>query len=678
MSDPDLLAGIGIDIGGTFTDLAAWDSATGGIRVAKAPTTPGDPAEAVRALLAASPGSIGRVVHGTTVATNALLERKGARVALLTTRGFRDTLEIGRTRRASPGLFNTKFIKPAPLVPRSLRLEVDERVTADGRVRQPLGEPSVAGACARLRELEPEVVAVCLLHAYANPRHEARVRELVAQHLDAVPVVLSSEVIAEFREFERLSTTVINAYVLPRLEGYLARLGRHVAESGGDQLYIMGSNGGIMTAATAAAHPARTILSGPAGGVQGAVLVAEVAGVRDLVTCDMGGTSTDVSLVRDLVPELVRESMIAGLPLKLPQLDINTVGAGGGSIAWVDVDGSLRVGPESAGAVPGPACYGRGGEAVTVTDANLHLGRLGPLSLLGGTLHLDRALATSALERLAAAARYADRERLAEGVIHLAVARMVGAIREISIERGHDPRAVTLLPMGGAGPMHAVEIAREMGISRILVPRHPGNLSAVGLLGSDIRYDLARTFLAELATIEAGSIHAVFDELARQGLTSLRADGFADGAIGLERAVDMRYRGQAFELTVPIADGIATATGLAEAFERLYARRYGFLRSGHPVEVVALRVVATGRVPAPRLAEIPPQSERLDAAIKERRPAYLDGQWHRDCPVFERDRLGAGGAVSGPAIVEEFGSTTVILPGWAATVDAWGNLRLER
>ena len=671
-------AAVGIDTGGTFTDLAAFDAETGDIRVAKVPSTPGDPAEAIRTLLDDGRSPPGRVIHGTTVATNALLERKGARVALITTRGFRDTLEIGNTRRASPGLFDTKFIKPAPLVPRSLRFEVDERLLADGSVLRPLDEAGLSRMLSSLKSLEPEVVAVCLLHSYANSQHEERVRDLVGKALGACPVVVSSEVVPEFREFERLSTTIINSYTLPRMSGYLKRLARHVLDLGGNELYVMGSNGGIMTAATAAAFPARTILSGPAGGVRGATLIAEIAGVRNILSCDMGGTSTDVSLVRDLLPDLVQDSMVAGLPFKLPQLDINTVGAGGGSIAWVDVDGSLRVGPQSAGAIPGPACYGRGGEAVTVTDANLHLGRLGPHSLIGGALRLDRTLASAALKRLAVSADYADVDRLAEGVIQLVVANMVGALREISIQRGHDPRDFVLLPFGGAGPLHAAEIAREMGISRILVPRHPGNLSAVGLLGSDIRYDRAFTAIDELRTVTPAHLRKIFEDLERQGHALLERDGFREAAIRFERAIDMRYQGQAFALSVPVKDTSASVEQLAEAFERLYVQRYGYCRSGHPVEITVLRLAAIGLVERHAMPRISTRSTSLDAALKERRPAYLDGNWYRDCPVYERDRLFADAAVRGPAIIEEFGSTTVVLPDWDAGVDCWGNLRMER
>jgi len=669
----------GIDVGGTFTDLAAYDEASGAFSVAKVPTSPADPSQAVLDVLnsAGMPVTdVGRIVHGTTVATNALLERKGARVALVTTEGFRDLLEIGRTRRASPGLFNTKYVKPTPLIPRSSRLEVRERMLADGSVWRSLDATSVARACDRLVELRPEVVAVCLLHAYANPAHEHELRDAVLSRFDGVKVVLSSDVIPEYREYERLSTTVVNAYVLPAIEGYLSRLGRQLGAAG-NRLFIMGSNSGIMSVATASAFPARTILSGPAGGVNGAIGVGEAAGLRDLVTCDMGGTSTDVSLVRGLTAGETQESMIAGVPLKLPQLDINTVGAGGGSIAWVDIDGGLRVGPLSAGAVPGPACYGRGGEAPTVTDANLHLGRLSSGSLLGGRLRLDASYAREALARLAVRASYPDVEQLAEGIIRLAITHMVGAIREISIERGHDPRVFTLIPMGGAGPMHAAEIAHEMGIRRALVPKHPGNLSATGLLSSDIRYDLSRTLIAELTDGAFDRAMAVLRELDEQARARLAEHGFSERDIGVESSVDLRYRGQAFELSVrvPVAGNIVGT--VREEFGNLYAQRYGFRRAGHPAEIVALRVAARGRVRRPHLEEHAPQREPLHTAIKEHRAGYFGGRWHGSCPVYARTRLGAGASLAGPAIIEEFGSTTVVPPGWTAFIDTLGHLVLE-
>ncbi len=669
---------IGIDTGGTFTDLTLYDDETGTIQVRKIPSTPHDPSAAVLQVLERlDDAPRERVVYGTTVATNALLERKGANAAIVTTAGFRDLLEIGRTRRASPGLFNTKFIKSPPLVPRSWRFEIVERMMADGKVLRPLDRESVSSVCEPLARLRPQVIVVCFLHSYVNPTHELEVRELLHARLGPVPVILSSDLVPEFREFERLTTSVINAYVLPRVGNYLLSLERSL-DARGDRLFVMGSNGGILTAATAAASPARTILSGPAGGINGALLVCEAAGVRDFITCDMGGTSTDVALIRQLSPTLVRETMIAGLPLKLPQLDINTVGAGGGSVAWVDIDGALRVGPQSAGADPGPACYGRGGTDVTVTDANLVLGRLGPGTLLGGALSLHPELAAEVLERLSAKAGSLDPVRLAEGVVQLAVARMASAIREVSVERGHDPRAFTLLPMGGAGPMHATELADELGIARILVPRHPGNLSALGLLASDIRFDFARTFLRDAAIVEQAEIDATLLEMVSRGRARLTAEGFSEGQVNVRQYADMRYRGQAFDLAVPINEDGDEIAGLGERFETQYQQRYGHRRQGKPLEIVTLRVVVTGQVPRPGLTQVARQTEGADAALKARRAVHLMGTWHEACPVYDRDRLGAGASLGGPAVVEEFGSTTVVPPRWSLSVDDLGNLRLER
>jgi len=668
---------VGIDTGGTFTDFASVNPDTGRIEVTKIPSTPHDPSDAIHELMAARGDHLGCVVHGTTVATNAVLQRKGARIALITTLGFRDTLEIGRTRRASPGLFNTKFVKQSPLVPRSMRFEVDERMLADGSVLRSIDEVQLSQTIAQLVLLKPEVVVVCLLHSYANSIHEKRVRDAVKSALPMCPVVISAEVVPELREFERLSTTVINGYLLPSVESYLHRLMGHVDRYEGGPLYVMGSNGGIMTASTAAAFPARIILSGPAGGIRGANLVAEKAGLRSILTCDMGGTSTDVSLVRDLQPTLVQDSMIGGFPLMAPQLDINTVGAGGGSIAWIDFDGSLHLGPQSAGALPGPACYGRGGEAVTITDANLHLGRLGPRSLLGGAMEIDRGLSLKVLRRLAEQANLADVDRLAQGVVQLAVTKMVGALRQISIERGHDPRDFTLLPFGGAGPLHGAEIAEELGITRILVPRYPGNLSAVGLLGSDIRYDIARTLLADLESIDIARIDSVFEEIEAQGIARLCDDGFSIANTRMERSVDMRFHGQASALTVPMQSDCESTKVLGASFRELYQKRYGFGRIDQHIEVTAARVAAIGIVrhnPSPPLRPI---HFSLAEALKERRSVYLGGDWIPACPVYERDRLGGELKIRGPAVIEEFGSTTVVPSCWTVTVDEWGNLRME-
>ncbi|MGE0852675.1 MAG: hydantoinase/oxoprolinase family protein [Hyphomicrobiaceae bacterium] len=669
---------IGIDTGGTFTDLAFYDGEEGVIKAIKVPSTVRDPSQAVLQVL----GRLGearwanaRIIHGTTVGTNILLERRGADLAILGTIGFRDLLEIGRTKRTSPGLFNTKFVKSPPLVRRSRRFEIDERLGVGGTVVRSLSHDSVRSACQSLAEKPPEVVVICFLHSFANPAHELEARSLVQDCLPGVHVILSSDVVPEYREFERLTTSVINGYILPRVRTYLEQLERQIGRRG-EKLYVMGSNGGILQAGAAAVYPARTILSGPAGGVNGALLTCLAAGIPDFITCDMGGTSTDVALIRNLEPTMVQESTIAGVPLKLPQLDINTVGAGGGSIAWVDIDGRLSVGPRSAGAEPGPACYGRGGADVTVTDANLLLGRLSPDTLLAGELKLDRHKSQRVMADLASRCRYEDTDRLAEGVIRLAVARMASAIREVSIERGHDPRAFCLIPLGGAGPLHAAELAKELGISQVAVPRFPGNLSAVGLISSDIRHDFARTMVLDARQHDAAALERLMADMIANARASLERDGFAQESARFQRLADMRYRGQAFDLTVPILDLEAGPEALIAKFEQLYAQRYGHNRKGKPIDIVTLRVVATGIVPRPAISAIRQHKGSVCTAKQAQRSVYFDGTWHHDCPVFMRDHLGSGFEIKGPALVEEYGSVTIVPPSWRMVVDGFGNLRL--
>jgi N-methylhydantoinase A len=427
-----------------------------------------------------------------------------------------------------------------------------------------------------------------------------------------------------------------------------------------------------MTAETAAEQPFRTILSGPAGGVNGALLVCRQSKVSDFITCDMGGTSTDVSLVQNLSPSIISESMIAGIPLKLQQLDINTVGAGGGSIAYLDIDGGLRVGPRSAGAIPGPACYGRGGTEMTVTDADFLLGRLGEATLLGGKMKIDRAACRSALKKLMTATGYDDGEHLAEGVVRIAVARMVSAIREISIERGHDPRRFTLIPCGGAGPLHGAEIAEELGIVRILVPLDPGNLSAFGLTGANLRYDYVHTRIDQLTAGVHTELMAVTSKLAERGRERLTADGFESRAIRIETSLDLRYRGQAFELVVPF-ETVDDLNDIHQRFEKLYSVRYGFKRTEQPIEVVTVRVVATGIVPQPTPRHHVPGGS---AKPSHSRDIYWRGKW-RGAAIYDRNQLPSDTSVAGPTIIEEFGSTTFVPPGWLMRVDPLGNLRME-
>ena len=666
---------IGIDTGGTFTDLAVHDDTSGQVHIAKVPSTPNDPAAAVERLLGQlADGYAGaRVVHGTTVATNALLEAKGAQVAIVNTRGFRDLIEIGRTRRVGPGLFNTKFVKPPPIVPRPWRFELDERLLADGSVLRPLSRESLEQVINGLLALDPDVVVVCLLHSYCNPAHEIEAGEAIRQRLNRAKVELSHELVMQHREFERLSTAVINGFVLPKMAGYLERLGNLVSAQDG-KLHVMGSNGGIMSAPSAARQPIRTILSGPAAGVSGALRTCRDIGITDFITCDMGGTSTDVSLVVGSSPTMVQETTIAHLPLRLPQLDINSVGAGGGSIAWVDVDGGLRVGPQSAGADPGPACYGRGGDEFTVTDANLLLGRLGEMTLLGGEMQVNRGAAQRSLTRLATLSGYSGLDRLAAGIIRMAVIRMVSAIREISVERGHDPRRFSLVAFGGAGPLHAAEIADEFGIERIVIPSHPGNLSAIGLTGANIRHDYAVNDLRPCTADELALVGKRFDELREQGIRQLTEDEFGRSQIRIERALDLRYRGQAFELTVPYADDDSEKS-IADSFASLYAKRYSFNPTSRPIDIVTLRLTATGLVPPPTIGD-GWRGDGAEPQSSERR-IYLAGQWHDKCPVLQRRSLAPDWSAPGPMIIEEFGSTTLVPENWRATVDRTGNLLMS-
>ncbi len=669
---------IGIDTGGTFTDLAFYDEAENVIKAIKVPSTVKDPSKAVLQVLekiGEEHWAHARIIHGTTVGTNILLERRGADVAVLGTIGFRDLLEIGRTKRASAGLFNTKFVKQKPLVRRSRRFEIEERLGADGHVVTPLSRGSINCVCDALSDNPPDVIVVCFLHSFANGAHEQATRQIIRDALPGVQVILSSEVVPEYREYERLTTSVINGYILPRVKAYLDQLGSQIGRRG-EKLYVMASNGGILEARNAAAFPAKTILSGPAGGVNGALLTCAAIGIKDFITCDMGGTSTDVALVRDLEPTMVQESTIIGLPLKLPQLDINTVGAGGGSIAWIDIDGRLSVGPQSAGAEPGPACYSRGGTDVTVTDANLLLGRLSEDTLLAGELRLDRSKSLLAIERLAAQCRYSDMDRLADGVIKLAIARMASAIREVSIERGHDPRSFVLIPLGGAGPLHAAELADELGVSRVAVPQHPGNLSAVGLISSDIRHDFARTVLMDAQSGDIERRDSILTEMEEQAKDALLKDGFPVSAMRFDRLADMRYRGQAFDLTTPLPEAGGDHQALIERFEKRYAQRYGHRREGRPIDIVTLRIVATGLVPRPTLRRIKPK-KALDRSSEVSRPVFIDGVWHQ-CPVYMREQLCAGFEFRGPAIVEEYGSVTLVPLTWRGAVDDFGNLRLTK
>jgi len=655
---------LGIDVGGTFTDLVAL--VDGEMVTAKVLSTPRDQAEGVLRVLAASgidAARVGVFAHGTTVATNALLERRGARTALVTTAGFRDVLEIGRQQR--PALYDLAADRPPPLVPRELRFTVAERAGPDGVLR-PLDGDSLAAAVAAVRDAGVEAVAVCLLFSFLHPEHERLLGAALRDALGgSVAVSLSSDVLPEFREYERCSTTVADAYLTPRLGVYLARLAREAEAGGLPTPLLMQSSGGVIEAGRAAGHAASCVLSGPAGGVVGAAWVAGLSGEEDLLTFDMGGTSTDVAPVVGGRVQTTTEAVIAGVPLKLPMVDVHSVSAGGGSVAWVDEGGALRVGPASAGADPGPAAYGQGGEEATVTDANLWLGYLPDGAELGGEVMLRRELAERALARVGERLGV-DVGEVALGVVRVANAEMVRALRVISVERGLDPREFTLVAFGGAGPLHACALAEEMGIGRVLVPRASGVLSALGLAISDLRRDYVRPLLGRLDQLDEAVPRAAWRELEDLARKELAASGEQPD---LTRRADLRYRGQSFELTVDVVE----AEDLGERFGQAHRQRYGYRMDDEPVEVVNLRLVAAVPAGKPELRAEPARAGRTAA----RRRVNLDGTW-REVAVLAREELGGGDRLDGPAVVEFAEATLLLRPGWRAAVDEAGTLVLQR
>ena len=667
---------LGFDIGGTFTDLSLFDGTNGEIRVTKVPSNAADPAAAVTnglKDLGVPASSIDTIIHGTTVTTNALLQRKGAKVALITTEGFGDLIEIGRTMRMMPGLFNTKFVRAEPLVPRDMRLEVHERTLGTGGVLYPLESSDIERVGADLEALGAQAAAICFLNSYQSPVHETRLAQALEKRFPGVYVVASSSVIAEFREYERFNTTAVNAFLGPLLARYLDNLAEGLKALGySRRLYVMSSSGGILTVAGAAAHAERTLLSGPVGGVNAAIALGSAIGVSNVITYDMGGTSTDVCLIENLTPAVITESIIDGVSFKAVHIDIHTVGAGGGSIATSELPGDFRVGPESAGARPGPACYGFGGIEATVTDANLVLGRLGTGGLIGGRMQLDVDASRAAIERLGNAIGIRDVHRVAQGIIEIAVAKMVGAIREISVHRGHDPREYALVSFGGAGPMHAVEVAREFGAREVVIPRHPGNFSALGLLSSDLRHDYVKTHLARLSELETTAMWDMISRLEEAGQNQLLSEGVSADRIELRYSADVRYMGQGSELSVSLERG-TEPLNLAKTFHAAHQQNYGHSRPSHPVELVNLRVAAMGRLTRPEIRNMAPLHANVSTS---KRPVYFDGREY-DCPVFDRAGLASDWRTIGPAIIEEFGSTTVLTPGWEARMDVMGNLRLQ-
>ncbi len=669
---------VGIDTGGTFTDLVAFDPESGGVRALKTSSTPDTPGRAIVNAIddAGIAGhDLESFTHGTTVGTNALIERTGCRVAFLTTAGFEDTPFIQRINRKV--LYDLSWEKPKPLVAtRRLCLGVRERLDASGAVVVGLDEDQVRSLCVRILEERAEAVAVCLLFAYVNTDHEERVKEILEEELPGVPVTVSHEVAPIWREYERSSTAIVDAYLKPLLDGYVQSLDAALRAAGMPGPWtIMKSNGGAMRAGAAAETPVNTVMSGPAGGMIASQHFARLLGESSVLTLDMGGTSADVGIIVDGELRHTTEYEIEwGLPAAVPIIDIKSIGAGGGSVAWVDAGGFLRVGPRSAGANPGPACYGRGGTEPAVSDANLLLGRLDPDYFNAGRMRLDPELSRRAAAGLAERLRM-DELSLAASIVEIANENMASAIKMISLERGHDPRRFSLLAFGGAGGLHAPAIARSMGIPRVIIPPFPGMFSALGLLMADIRVDKVWTQAFRSTDIDADVVNRQFHRITERAVSELRAEGFA-GDPTIRRAINMRYLGQNYEHEVDIATGEIDTAALEAAFRRfddLHAARYGYLIEGEVIELVSFRVSAVGSRPSPPISEPPPAGDYP----RRRQDVHFRAHGTVEALFVHRSSIRPGEVVEGPAIVLEEGCTTLVEPGMRLTKSPEGSLIID-
>lgn len=674
---------VGIDIGGTFTDFSVLDERGGGVFNAKVLSTPADLTEGVMQALdeffanGRLPEEVSFLFHATTVATNALLERKGAKTWLLITEGFTgvyETPELGETRSATYDYLS--YPKPPMLVRQRETIQIPERVDFRGNVLKPLDETETRRRLARLKGTGVESVAVCLLFSFMNSAHEQRLRELVAEAVPDAQVYLSCETLPQIREYPRLTTTVVNAYVAPVVNRYIHKLeealkSRRITKP----LYIMQSNGGSLTGGALKTTPVRMIESGPAAGVLGAAHIGRMTEQLKVISFDMGGTTAKAGIVQDGEPRVVPRFQAGDWLISTPSLDLVEIGAGGGSIAWIDKSGLVKVGPQSAGADPGPACYPRGGVLPTVTDADVMLGWLNPEFFVGGKFHLDpkaseRAIATHIAEPLRL-----ETIEAANGIIKIVSSGMVEALRLVTVSRGEDPREYVLVAFGGAGPVHAALLAQELKIPRVIIPAAPGVHSAMGLLVSDLKRDYIQTHFADLESVDVAALQRRFDGMETVAQQEFEAQGIAPEEIVHERAIDLRYSIQKYELPVPVARAGLTSDAVAawrKAFDEIHEKHFGSRAEDQKVEIVNYRLTTKVIVPKPKAAETPPQGAGCDGAIKARRRAYFDG-WH-DTPVYDRDKLHSGNRLSGPAIIEQMDSTTVVHPGQTAQIDRFGNI----
>ncbi len=666
------------DVGGTFTDGVLLDETTGMIKVSKVSSTPQNPAigtiqsiERFKIPL----DEVAFLVHGTTVVINALIEGKGAKAALITTEGFRDVLEIGRSNRTE--MYDALYGKPAPLVPRYLRLEIKERVSSDGTVLVPLDASDLAQIIQFLQEEQVESAAVCLLNAYRNPKHEQEIGRLLGEQYPGVAVSLSHNITRRYYEYERTSTAVQNAYVMPVVQRYLRSLEQELTQRHfQSDLQIMQSNGGVMTSAVAREIPVAMVESGPAAGAIGAAQLATMIGYDNVISYDMGGTTAKTSIITEGLPETTDQYLVEGRPILLPVVDLREIGAGGGSIAWIDEAGALHVGPQSAGAEPGPACYMRGGVEPTVTDANLQLGILDPGYFLGGEMEVSTQLAAEAIQRIAAYFGIGVDEA-AQGIIKIVNTNMSGLLQSMTIKRGYDPRDFAMVAFGGAGPVHAVAIARELNVPRVIIPPSPGVFSAWGMLMADLRHDFTQTFIELMGDADPGTINGIFAELEAQVKELFERENISEKNIVMIHEMGLRYYGQEHTLDVSAPSRLTAADkeALSRGYDELHLRVYGHNAPEEPKEIVSLRVTGMGKVRKPALQTIPSGSRTpARESMVGQRKVYLGDGRHRAFDIFQRGRLLAGNDILGPAIIEEPTATTVVEDDLTCSVDQFGNL----
>lgn len=687
---------LGFDIGGTFTDVVIVSESSGNVHYTKVPSTPSNPEiaafkgiEDVLRLAGAAPDQVSYIVHGSTVSANAVLQSKGARTGMITTRGFRDILEIGRVSRGHRDeavedvLYNINYVKPAPIVPRRWRMEVPERVAASGEVLVRLDEDATVRAIEALRSKDVESIAVCLLNSYVNGGHEQRIKELIAQHYPEAWISVSSEVLPQFREYERFSTTVLNAYVMPPLNKYLTRLEEGLCARGiRAPLHIMQATGGVTTTGLARVKSVHTALSGFVGGVMGGAFLAKLAGFRNVITLDIGGTSTDISLIRNGKPEITTEGRLGEYPVQIPIVSVRTIGAGGGSLAHVGADGLLKVGPQSAGADPGPACYGKQSTGASITDANLCLGRVNPKHLLDGAVTLHPQLSFDVVDNRVAEPLGMSRHHAATGMIAVQNANISRAIRANTMERGVDPRDCVLAAYGGAGPLHADEIARSLGISTVVIPPYAGVLSSLGLLSSDVRHDYVRPWTGGLLPdASPAALESAFSKLTEEAASEMSSAGVMQKNIRHDRALGLRYVGQGYEISVSIPPSKITAASLKaalEAFHKRHSQLYRHASPSEPVELVSIGLASVASVRRPKLLRrATARSQRPPKHIGTRRMAFGRKPQAVNCKVYRREQLKVGHAIQGPAVIEQFDATTFVSPGSRASVDPFGNLILR-